>query len=113
MKTIIAGSRSATYQQVCEAMTKYAEEVVEVVCGESEGADMHGRLWAAVRQIPVKSFPADWASHGRSAGPIRNREMARYGEALVAVWDGESRGTKNMIEEATKRGLVVFVHRTK
>lgn len=109
MRTIIAGSRTATYQQVCQAMSEYAEEVTEVVCGGAKGADQHGRLWASVRQIPVKLFTPDWNAYGKSAGPIRNRQMADYGQALVAIWDGESRGTKNMIEEAQKRGLVVFV----
>lgn len=37
--------------------------------------------------------------------------MADYADALIAIWDGESRGTANMIEEAEKRGLKVFVYR--
>jgi hypothetical protein len=37
--------------------------------------------------------------------------MAEYADALIAIWDGESRGTKNMIEEATKRNLSVYVKR--
>jgi hypothetical protein len=56
-------------------------------------------------------FPADWKTHGKAAGPIRNRQMAKNAEALIALWDGNSRGTKNMIETATKLGLKVYVKR--
>jgi hypothetical protein len=36
--------------------------------------------------------------------------MAENADALVAIWDGKSRGTANMIQEAEKRGLRVFVY---
>lgn len=96
---------------VDRAMAECPWAVTEVVSGGARGADAFGEEWARDRRVPVRVFPADWNRHGRAAGPIRNREMAEYADALVAVWDGESRGTKNMIEEATKRGLKVHVYR--
>ena len=54
-------------------------------------------------------FPADWKTHGRKAGPIRNKQMADYGEMLIAFWDGKSSGTKNMIENSKKLGLIVHI----
>jgi predicted Rossmann fold nucleotide-binding protein DprA/Smf involved in DNA uptake len=110
MKTIIAGSRDVTVQEVVDAMKEIDWAVTEVVSGNARGADAGGEYWARKNQIPVKLFPADWNKHGKSAGPIRNRLMAAYAEALVAVWDGESRGTANMIQEAEKRGLRIYVH---
>lgn len=112
MRTIIAGSRGVRYEHVCLAMALWAETVTEAVSGTCRGADMHGELWASVRGIPIKRFRPDWSGQGKAAGPIRNREMAEYSDALVAVWDGKSAGTANMIYEAKKRGLVVFIHRT-
>lgn len=113
MKTIIAGGRTLTsYETVCVAMSDFGEEVTEVVSGCASGADKLGEQWAQMRRIPVKRFRADWDTHGKAAGPIRNRQMADYAEALVAIWDGESRGTANMIDEANRRGLVVYVHLT-
>ncbi len=113
VKTIIAGMRDFNnIETLSLAMLNFNEEVTEVISGCANGVDKLGELWASVRGIPVKRFPADWQSNGKAAGPIRNREMAKYAEALVAIWDGQSRGTKNMIEEATKRGLLVHVHRT-
>jgi hypothetical protein len=113
MRTIIAGSRDMTdYSVVCTAMLDFAEEVTEVVSGEARGVDRLGEKWATMRGIPVKRFPANWDRFGRSAGYKRNTEMARYAEALVAIWDGKSKGTKNMIDEAKRLGLVVHVHIT-
>lgn len=63
--------------------------------------------------MPVERFPADWDRRGRAAGRIRNREMAKHADALIAVWDGESRGTANMILEAHRAGLKVYVHLVK
>ena len=56
-------------------------------------------------------YPADWERHGRAAGPIRNEEMAEVSDALIAFWDGKSRGTKSMIEIARRKGLQVAVVR--
>lgn len=62
-------------------------------------------------QIPVIHFPANWDKHGKSAGHIRNAEMAKYADALVAFWDGKSKGTKGMIDYATRCNLRVKVVR--
>jgi hypothetical protein len=111
MKTIIAGTRTFTnYGIVCMAMSEFGEDVTEVVSGCACGVDTLGEMWAQMRRIPIKRFHADWKLYGKSAGMIRNREMARYGEALVAIWDGHSDGTCNMIYEARERGLLVHVH---
>lgn len=111
MKTIIAGSRTATMTDVFDAMDNcpWQEEITEVVSGcEPKGADRCGENWALAAELPVKRFPANWLL-GKSGGPIRNREMARYADALIAVWDGKSRGTANMIEEAKKCGLRIMI----
>ncbi|CAN5477579.1 hypothetical protein BH20ACI3_BH20ACI3_02060 [soil metagenome] len=40
--------------------------------------------------------------------PIRNEQMPDYAEALIAISDGQSRGTKNMIDQARRRNLAVY-----
>lgn len=111
MKTIIAGGRDlADHVHLTSAMQECPWTPTEIVSGGARGIDALGEEWAENNAVPVRRFPANWKSHGRAAGPIRNREMAVYAEALVAVWDGSSRGTRNMIEEAKKRGLKVHVH---
>lgn len=37
--------------------------------------------------------------------------MADRAEALVAIWDGQSRGTKHMIDTARAQGLRVYLWR--
>ena len=111
MKTIIAGSRDiARYSVLLTALENIDWEITQVVSGTARGVDRLGELYAVKKRIPLKRFPANWGVHGRRAGPIRNIQMATYADALVAVWDGKSRGTKNMIDHAREKGLKVYVH---
>ncbi len=83
--------------------------ITEVVCGMAQGGDQLGIQWARAYQITLTPFYPDWRKYGNAAGPIRNRQMADYADALIALWDGESRGTANMIEEMKKLGKSVHV----
>ena len=83
--------------------------ITEVVSGGASGVDAAGERWAKTHNIPIKSFPADW-TQGKMAGFIRNRQMAQYAHALIALWDGKSPGTHNMIKEANKEGLAIHIH---
>lgn len=112
--TIIAGSRdNVTQDDIDQAMTKIDWKVSKVISGTARGADQFGENWALRQGIPVDRYPADWDKHGKSAGYKRNEKMATMAEALVAVWDGESRGTTHMINIAVERGLKVHVHNVK
>lgn len=57
-------------------------------------------------------IPADWEAHGKAAGPRRNRKMAEYAAAVIALWDGKSRGTRNMLYVAHEHGLEIYLSRT-
>lgn len=121
MKLIIAGSRdlALTDEEITAAVTSFVinnqkpptdmddlfqNYPTEVVSGGARGIDKLGELWAKHRGIPVKRFPADWDKHGKAAGAIRNREMAEYADGALVLWDGESRGSKNMYETMQKLG---------
>jgi len=67
------------------------------------------KKYANERGYPIKQFPADWNKYGKSAGYKRNEEMAKYADALIAFWDGKSKGTKHMIDLAKRYGLKVKV----
>jgi hypothetical protein len=113
MRTIIAGSRSITdYDTVALAVELSGFDVTEVVSGTARGVDELGERWARQKGVPCRRFPADWERYGRSAGYWRNEEMARNADALVAVWDGVSRGTGHMIDIARREGLKVFIGRS-
>jgi len=82
---------------------------VEIVSGHASGADKLAEEYAKRLGLALKIFPADWKKYGRAAGPIRNREMLTYileaKPIVVAFWDGQSKGTKNMIEQARKEDV--------
>lgn len=85
---------------------------VEIVSGGARGADFLGERFAEENFIPLKKFPADWDAHGRAAGIIRNEEMARYADMLIAfLSDPPSKGTSNMIKQAISGGLEVHIFR--
>lgn len=115
MRTIIAGSRHITNQDyLLVALDKCGWKPTVVLCGMAKGADMLGYNWALLNSIPIEKYPACWKdSNGRfdiTAGFKRNALMAKYAEALIALWDGETKGTGNMITLAKQYGLKVYTH---
>lgn len=110
MRVIIAGSRTFTNGAVvAAAYHKSGFKATEIVSGGCRGVDESGERLADQMRIPVRRFQASWATYGKSAGPVRNREMAAYADALIAIWDGKSRGTANMIAEAKAKGLKIYI----
>ena len=80
-----------------------------IVSGGAKGADALGEQFAERNGLGLERYPADWEKHGKGAGFRRNHQMALASDVLVAFWDGKSRGTKNMIEEAHKAKLETHV----
>lgn len=111
MRTIIAGSRDCTaYRDVDTAVAECGWTPTLVLSGTARGADQLGERWARINHVGVLEYPADWEAHGKSAGYKRNEQMAANAEALIALWDGRSKGTKHMIDIAKRKGLRVHVH---
>lgn len=111
MKLAIIGSRDlpGSPETVATAIAQHNLAPTAVLCGEARGPDAWGRLWAEQRGIPVISYPADWERYGRSAGMIRNREMIAAADAVLALWDGVSKGTRDAISLARRRGIPVYL----
>lgn len=110
MRTIIAGSRAIdNYQLLCVVIKTSNFEITEIISGGARGIDALAERYAKENKIPLKIFPANWNKYGKSAGPIRNTQMAENADALIAIWDGKSPGTKNMIDVASRKHLQVFV----
>lgn len=112
-KVIIAGGREFNDYPLLKAKvdaslnTKSKTHKIVIVSGKARGADSLGERYAAERGYEVSAHPADWDAYGKSAGYRRNAEMAQEADALIAFWDGKSRGTKHMIDLAEKHGLVI------
>lgn len=136
MKVIITGSRNITdYKYVEDAMFKSNayKLVTEVVSGGARGVDSLAIDWAKKHKVKYTVKKADWNNlkapgaevvidendksdnlgyryYNRRAGIQRNEEMGRYADALVAIWDSKSRGTKHMIDYMKSLGKKVYVY---
>lgn len=113
MKVVVAGGRDFQNYSLLKAVLDWLvplEGVTEIVSGTARGADSLGERYAKESNLDLKQFPANWNAHGKSAGYLRNSEMADYADAVLIFWDGKSRGTGHMIELAKKKGrpLIVF-----
>lgn len=111
MKVIVAGGRDFdNYQLLCRRLDYFFQKIRPIIiCGEAKGADALGRRYAEEMGLEIMSFPAQWEKYGKSAGYRRNEEMAHIADGLVAFWDGESKGTKHMIEYMQKLGKKVKI----
>ena len=112
MKTIIAGCRDFDdYGLLKKHMDEFIQkhQVTEIVSGGARGTDKLGEEYAIEKNIKYTVHEAKWVDNGKAAGPIRNKLMAGYADQLVAVWDGKSKGTYNMIQNMNKLQKPVYV----
>jgi len=107
LTVVISGSRTITDSNLVKnILSKHRfEKFHKLIHGGARGVDQVAAHWAMLWGMEVEEYPADWDRHGKAAGPIRNIEMAANADALIAIWDGESRGTKQMIDHCITIGL--------
>lgn len=125
-RIIIAGPRDfADYEKVKSTLRLFIRDMdsteIEIVSGGCSigtttytrndgtkvfGADGLGERFAFENKLPVKIFEADWRKHGKSAGPIRNSEMAEYSTHCLVFGGGYSRGSQDMAKKAYAKGLI-------
>lgn len=112
-RVIIAGGRKfnnySLLKEKCDNILSNIDDRIAIVCGCADGADLLGEKYAKEKDYIVHYYPANWKLYGKGAGMIRNKEMAENAEALIAFWDGESKGTKAMIEIAKNKNLKVRI----
>lgn len=116
MRVIVCGGRNFQDREFCfEKLDEIIGQLdnVEIVSGHAKGADTFGEEYALKNSLKVSVFKPDWKKYGRGAGPVRNKEMYKYAledePMVIAFWDGESKGTKSMIDIATKDGAKVHL----
>ena len=131
MKVIVAGSRTiseaaAVNKAIEHAKNYYGLVITEIVEGEAAGVDKLAKEWAIRNGIPFKPFKPRWDyleapgaivktnkfgnRYNARAGHDRNQLMADYADVLIAVWDGKSTGTKDMIQRSLNKGMPVIVY---
>lgn len=119
MRLIIAGSRDfRDYSKLCYISDIFVKknlpkgDTLEIVSGGAIGADKLGEMYAEEKGYDVVIFKPLWDKYGKKAGMIRNEEMAKYADSLVAFWNGTSRGTLNMCQLAKKYKLNHIIFKT-
>lgn len=117
MKLIVAGGRDfndRTNMLACLGRLQDAELISThptLVCGMARGADMLAhRIWTQMG-LPIDEYPADWNRYGKSAGYRRNVNMGEVADAAAIFWDGESRGTKHMIDIMVRLNKPHWIYR--
>lgn len=113
MKVLVCGSRSLRPCDLRDVFTRILRlpEDTQIIHGNACGVDRFAGACAEAFGMPQPiSVKPEWEKYGRAGGPIRNRAMLDMQPDLVlAFWDGTSRGTKDTIDEATRRGIPVEI----
>ena len=106
MKIAIIGSRGL---HVNDLERYLPEGITEIVSGGARGIDSDARAYAKAHGIPLKEFLPDYERFGRSAPLKRNLEIIAYADVVLAFWDGQSRGTKYVIDHCREQHVPVRV----
>lgn len=112
---IIAGSRTfddyVLLRTKCDRILSRVScfKPIRIISGGAKGADQLGERYARERFYEIKRFIPDWDGLGKKAGYVRNKEMAENANALIAFYDGESKGTRHMIDIAKEKGIPIRV----
>jgi hypothetical protein len=109
MKIAIVGSRDYAHLDRVRDFVKALPAGTTVISGGARGVDEAAEAMAYAIGLPVQSFPADWATHGKKAGILRNAEIVAAADEVVAFWDGISAGTRSSIELAQKAGKPIRI----
>ena len=112
MRILVCGSRhyGSSYEErehIRDVLDEYMDADVTIIQGEARGVDTQAKIWAGMNNKPCLNFPAGWKEYGRAAGPIRNKQMLQEGkpDLVIAFLAPNSRGTANMVQQATKAGI--------
>ena len=112
MKVLVCGGRNYDDRsRIFNTLYQIDEDRGPITCiihGCASGADTQGRVWAQHHGRRDHSFPADWKSHGRAAGPLRNARMLEEGKPDLVVAFPGGRGTADMVRRA-KAALIEVI----
>jgi len=113
-RVIIAGGRDFNdYNNLkifCDKVLKNKKDSnIIILSGTARGADKLGEKYAKVKKYEIEMYYPDWDGFGKIAGIKRNETMGNNADALIAFWNGISKGTKHMIGYAKSKNLPVRI----
>ena len=107
MKVAVIGSRGL---QVGHLGDYLPAGVTEIVSGGARGIDTCAKNYALAHWLKLTEFLPEYGKYGRGAPLRRNIVIIEYADAVLAFWDGTSRGTKYVIDNCKKRNIPVAVY---
>lgn len=103
MKVSIVGSRTFNdYDALVDKINDLHLDITEIISGGARGADSLAKRYALEHDINLVEYIPDWDTHGKAAGFIRNKDIIKHGDLVIACWDGVSKGTKSSIDIANR-----------
>jgi YspA, cpYpsA-related SLOG family len=114
VRVIVCGSRDWEDRERVELRLSQLppSPTTTIVHGAALGPDRIAGSFGSLLGMTVEEHPAEWDRLGKSAGRVRNEKMALLGADLcIAFWDGESKGTKDMIDRCHLHGIPVEIIR--
>ena len=109
MKVAIVGSRDVDLSQLDWLDGQVPPDCDGFVSGGARGVDQMAVQLADQRGVPCWEYLPDYARYGRGAPLVRNREIVKHADLVLAVWDGKSRGTRYVMDQCKKTGTAVRV----
>ena len=107
MKVGVIGSRGLTVDNLEQYLP---ENTTEIVSGGAKGIDTCARKYAISHGIKLTEFLPEYSRYGRGVPLKRNLKIIEYADVVIAFWDRQSKGTKNVIENCKKLNVKVDVH---
>lgn len=111
-KILVCGGRNYKDQDKVNLILNKIHDDAGITCivqGGAKGADELAKNWAERHNIECKEYKADWDAYGRSAGPIRNREMFNKEKPDMVVAFPGGKGTAHMASIAEGKVPVIKV----
>lgn len=106
MKIAVIGSRNLMVNDLGKYLPN---DVTEIVSGGARGIDTCAREYANAKGLKLTEFLPDYKMYGRGAPLKRNLQIIDYADKVLAFWDGQSRGTKFVIEHCKAQNKPVRV----
>ncbi len=112
-KIAVGGSRSInSYQLVKEILDNLLMPEDIILSGNAPGADRLGERYAQENGLEYKIIPSEWDKHGLKATMMRNEVLLKAADCIIVFWDGESEGSKHMLEIAKRSKKLLAEVRT-
>lgn len=103
---LVTGSRSITDIDI----SKYLKNIDVLLTGGAKGVDSLAITYAEKNSIKHIEVLPNYAKYHRAAPVIRDEEMVKMCERVIAIWDGKSKGTLHTINFAKKYNKPVEIH---